>query len=193
MNISLLPPEIKAQEATRQKMEKVIAMAVLILLICLGVLVFLLMLKFYETIRINGIQSDKERIEMTIKTKYQKYADLKGRIEAANSTLLTAMAANPDWDMVLTEVKNTMPPTVTVDSLDIQNGSSMVLRGTVSDLPTFTRWINGLKETTYISNPRFHYASNLGGGSEGRAGFLYEIQVNIKPGESYQPAWEGRI
>ncbi|MGE5416855.1 MAG: hypothetical protein ACM3UZ_08860 [Acidobacteriota bacterium] len=199
MNISLLPPEIKTQEATRQKLEQVIFIGIIFVLVCVVALVLLVFANTYERLQIGKVQQQKQDIQAKIDREYQKYADLEGKIESADSTLKVAMGSTPDWCLVLTEVKNSMPANLILTSSQVeqQQGSTapsnlLLIKGNAMDLPTLTNWIDILKETTTITNPRFQYTSLMEGElGAGPLRYQYQVLVEMKLSEGYLPAWEG--
>lgn len=199
MNISLLPPEIKAQEATRQKVEKIIFVGIVVAIVCLAILVLLVFLNISQKLWISSVQNEQKQIENEIKTRYQMWADLEGQIEAADSTLLTALGTNPDWYLVLTEIENTKPKNITLVSIESASqmvpgavpSNNILVRGNAPDLPSLVAWFEVLKENDLLTNARFKYtaANDILFGSA----YIFQIEMKLRPGKGYTPKWEGGV
>ncbi len=104
-NISLLPPEIKAQHQTRRQLKIYILCSCLALIIFLGIYVWMIYLTNQQHEDVCRLQEQKAKLQQEA-VSYQKYGDLKNRVDALEKMNNQALGVTPNWYFILAEVGN---------------------------------------------------------------------------------------
>jgi Tfp pilus assembly protein PilN len=107
-NISLLPPEIRAEERLRQQLKNFILCSCLVILVFLCIYGALIYLTNQEELEVVRLQEQKAEITRKA-TAYQKYGDLKAKVDALEKINADAAGLMPNWYYILAEVGSHIP------------------------------------------------------------------------------------
>lgn len=107
-NISLLPPEIRAEERLRQQLKIFILCSCLVILVFLCIYGALIYLTNQEELEVVRLQEQKAVITRKAMA-YQKYGDLKVKVDALEKIHADAAGLMPNWYYILAEVGSHIP------------------------------------------------------------------------------------
>lgn len=110
-NISLLPPEIKAEQRLRRQLRIYILCSCLVILVFLGIYGGLIYLTNQEVAEASRLQEQKAEITRRAAV-YQKYGELKEKVDALEKINADASGVTPNWYYFLAEVGSHIPDRV---------------------------------------------------------------------------------
>lgn len=110
-NISLLPPEIRAEQRSRQQLKLYLLCSGVVILVFLCIYGSLIFLTYQEKAIAGSLQEQKAEITRKAAT-YQKFGDLKAKVDALEKINTDAVDITPNWYNILAEVGSQVPDRV---------------------------------------------------------------------------------
>ncbi|MGI6078975.1 MAG: PilN domain-containing protein [Fastidiosipilaceae bacterium] len=110
-NVSLLPPEIRAEQHFRRQLRIYILCSCLVILVFLCIYGGLIYLTNQEKLEVSRLQEQKAEITRKAAA-YQKYGDLKAEVDALEKINADAAGVMPNWYYTLAEVGSHIPDSV---------------------------------------------------------------------------------
>lgn len=107
-NISLLPPEIKAEQRSRQQLRLALLCSGVVVLVFLCIYGGLIFLTYQEKNEANGLQEQIAEIQKRA-VPYQKYEVLKADVDTLEKINNAAVGGIPNWYCLLAEVGSEVP------------------------------------------------------------------------------------
>ena len=107
-NISLLPPEIKAEQRLRQQLRLTLLCSGVVVLVFLCIYGGLIFLTYQEKNEANGLQEQIAEIQKRA-VPYQKYEVLKADVDTLEKINNAAVGGIPNWYCLLAEVGSEVP------------------------------------------------------------------------------------
>ena len=110
-NISLLPPEIRAEQRFRRQLRIYLLCSCFVILVFLCIYGGLIYLTNQEKLEVSRLQEQKAEITRKAAA-YQKYGDLKATVDALEKINVDAAGVTPNWYYTLAEVGSHIPDRV---------------------------------------------------------------------------------
>lgn len=190
-NISLLPPEIKAEARARRRRN-------LYLLVSVGVLAGFVI--FYSILHIETARTRSElrtleeerEIVATEMDALGVYREMQADVEAAERMVQQAMGTTPSWGELLETVGLKVPHGIQLTDLNASynnDSGELTLRGRADSHITVARWLEQMHEIPLLDRIYCQFADE--GLHEGRVTVQFEVKARILPGEPYRLVIEG--
>ena len=190
-NVSLLPPEIKAERLSEKKQGVVIKILLLLMLIVLVVFTYLLVSSLIAKNDLDSLEQQREAVERQSQA-LAEYEELFNDMSRAEDMLNRAMGTNPIWSDVLQEVGESFFPFARLTDLTLnyagEEGTINMrgLTGSFSDVATLVERFDNLDT---INGARVRTSSETGTGDQAEVQFL--IDASLIPGSIYLEPEEG--
>lgn len=186
-NISLLPPEIRAQEIAREKGASYLAYSFLVLIVFIVVYLILAVATFAVHMQAKSITNDRVAVQKEC-AEYQVYENLINEIQKANELHQKAIGVPMDWSQNLQDINRYIPANVWLTELNISR-ANMVVRGQALDPTSVARWVETIQSVPGIADVRCQFARDLE--NTGVYNSSFEIQSGVSPGAAPQIKTEG--
>ncbi len=190
-NVSLLPPEIKAERLLEKKQGVVIKIMLLLMLIVLVIYTYLLVSSLIAKNDLDSLEQQREVVERQSRA-LAEYEDLYNDMSRAEDMLNRAMGTNPRWSDVLQEVGESFFPFARLTDLTLNYAGDegtinmRGLTGSISDVATLVERFENLDT---INGARVRTSSETGTGDQTEVQFL--IDASLIPGSLYLDPEEG--
>lgn len=174
-NISLLPPEIRAEQHFRRQLRIYILCSCLVILVFLCIYGGLIYLTNQEKLEVSRLQEQKAEITRKAAA-YQKYGDLKAEVDALEKINADAAGVTPNWYYTLAEVGSHIPGRVWLteytaaynpdkkkeaekDNADASQQGELMIRGKAFSHKDVAILLENLHDVQGLDNIRCQYSS----------------------------------
>jgi len=116
--VSLLPPEIKQRRIEEQRQNKILRIAVIVLVALLVVYAFMLVTSMLTRSTLESLRDEREELEQQAAA-LEEYAELYEEMQSAEETLNQAMGNVPDWNVLLLDLGLALNPESSLTDLSL--------------------------------------------------------------------------
>jgi len=180
MTINLIPPQLKADKATRKINHYVSLILMMILLIVLAITAVIYLQNY-------TLKSDARDLETKInerKGSLVKYTDLQKKIDSANAKLALLKDINTDkylWSVIIKDLGASTPTVVSIKSLTIGGDTKAIsLTGTAETRRDIAKFKEKMEQSKYFQNVVFPSSSLNGEASDYSFSLTAELEGTTK-------------
>lgn len=209
-NISLLPPEIKAQRQIRRRRTLYFLGSSLVLLIFLGINAALTVGAVQVRAEARALQERRAELGKEVSA-YKPYADMQASLTKADKIARQAMGTPPDYKVIMAGIGLYIPEGVwltdfTASYKTDEKGKSQVkagqtdsttvpaqpaagelmVRGWTSSHPKVARWLEDIRSVPGLTDVSCQFSSEEE--LNGLPMIKFEIKATVLAGAPYQPA-----
>ncbi len=189
-NISLLPPEIRAQEVAQEKGETYMAYSIIVLLVFIALYLILAVTTWVFHIRANSIADERSALEREA-AQYQVYEDLINEIKSTSSLASQACGTPVDWSESILNINRYIPANVWLTEMTCSQ-TEVAFKGTAFDSASVARWVETLKIVPGVTGVNCQFVKDLNDEAV-NLGTTYEIKTGFSPGAAPQLKTEGGV
>lgn len=187
-NISLLPPEIRAQEVAQEKGQTYMAYSIIVLLVFIALYLILAVTTWVFHFRANAIADERAAVEQE-SAKYQIYEDLWNEIQDTANLVQQATGTPVDWSENIININRYIPANVWLTQMTCSQ-TEIDLQGTAFDSASVAKWIEALKSVPGIAGVNCQFVKDL---DNVNTGTTYEIKAGFSQGAAPQLKTEGGV
>ena len=191
IRISLLPPELKKQQRSREMKGTYLKIAAGVAAVFLLIFLSLLLLTMGANRELDRLRSERQVLEQQI-AQLREYEVMEAKINELNDLGREVVGRQPNWGTLLASVGDNLPAEVwltDIASAAVEDAREVTIRGFAPGHRLVADWLNEMHELESLENIRAQFSSESI--VDGQTQIQFEIKAFVIPEEPQSPLERG--